>query len=99
MVLPKEQVESNSLELLKAEQSYKLAELQSAVAEMHKAVSTQADRLREKAIRQHNRRTNVMPVNYSIGDSVRVGTVQRSKLPKLFVTWQGPYRAVRSGHQ
>jgi hypothetical protein len=42
MVLPKEQVESTSLELLKAEQSVNLAELQSAVAELHKAVSTQA---------------------------------------------------------
>jgi hypothetical protein len=40
-----------------------------------------------------------MPVNYSIGDFVLVGTVQRSKLPKLFVTWQGPYRAVRFEHQ
>jgi uncharacterized coiled-coil protein SlyX len=81
-VLPKEQVESTSLELLKAEQSVNVAELQAAVAEMHKALSTQADRLREKAIRQHNRRANLMPVNYNIGDFVLVGTVQRSKLPK-----------------
>jgi uncharacterized coiled-coil protein SlyX len=49
MVLPKEQVESTSLELLKAEQSVSVAELQSAVAEMHKAISTQADRVREMA--------------------------------------------------
>jgi hypothetical protein len=49
MVLPKEQVESTPLELLKAEQSINVAELQSAVAEMHKAISTQADRVREKA--------------------------------------------------
>jgi hypothetical protein len=48
MVLPKEHVESTSLELLKAEQSVNVAELQSAVAEIHKAVSPQADRLREK---------------------------------------------------
>jgi hypothetical protein len=99
MVLPKEQVESTSLELLKAEQSVNVADLQSAVAEMHKAVSTQADRLREKSIRPRNHRTNVMPVNYSIGDIVLGGTVRRSKLPKLFVTWLGPYRAVRFEHK
>jgi hypothetical protein len=49
MVLPKEQVESTPLELLKAEQSVNVAELQSAIAEMHKAISTQADSVREKA--------------------------------------------------
>jgi hypothetical protein len=66
---------------------------------MHKAVSTQPDRPRGKAIRKHNRRTNVTPVNYNIGDFVLVGAVQRSKLPKLFLTWQGPYRAVCFEHQ
>jgi hypothetical protein len=40
-----------------------------------------------------------MPVKYSIGGIVLVGTVRRSNLPKLFVTWLGPYRSVRFEHQ
>jgi hypothetical protein len=36
-----------------------------------------------------------MTVNIDVGDYVSVGTIQRQKLPKLVVVWQGLYGAVR----
>jgi Integrase core domain/Chromo (CHRromatin Organisation MOdifier) domain len=93
--LPKGPVEAASLETLRAEQCLNVTELQTVVGNMHKEVAATADHLREKAVRVHNQRTNMQLINFDIGDYVLVGTVQRQKLPKLVVLWQGPYRAVR----
>jgi hypothetical protein len=72
-----------------------MTELQTGVGNMRKEVAAMADHLREKAVLVHNQRTNVQRINFDVGDYVFVGTVQRQKLPKLVVLWQGPYRAVR----
>jgi hypothetical protein len=62
---------------------------------MRKEVAAMADQLRERAVLVHNQRTNVQLIKFDVGDYVLVGTVQRQKLPKLVVLWQGPYRALR----
>jgi hypothetical protein len=93
--LPKDPKEATSLETLRAEQCLNMTELQTIVGNMHKEVAATADHLREKAVGVHSQRNNMQPINFDIGDYVLVGTVQRQKLLKLVVLWQGPYRAVR----
>jgi hypothetical protein len=94
-IIPREGVEVKTLEQIQVQQLLNIAELQYLVDQMHKEIPDVADRVRQKAIHTHNAIRNVQAVNFEISDNVLVGTVQREKLPKLVVTWQGPYRAVR----
>jgi hypothetical protein len=88
-LMPRKDVASRTIGLVRAEQLLNVEQLQEAVESMHMKVSKTADRLIEKAVRAHNVRCNVHPVNFEVGDFVLVGTVQRNKMQKL-VWLRGP---------
>lgn len=49
---------------------------------------------RDKAVENHNTRTNVQPVIYEVDDFVLILKVQPQKHQKAFAIWTGPYRII-----
>ena len=66
-----------------------------ALDEMHGDAERRTKK-REAAIRRHNKKTFIQPVNFEIGDFVLVAQKDSSEGPKLQVTWKGPRCVVRS---
>lgn len=64
--------------------------------EMHKDVSQLRTRQRKQAIAQHNRKTNVRPYNFEVGDFVLVSQADEKQAQKLFVRWKGPFHITRT---
>ena len=58
--------------------------------DMHREIEKSSSRRRKNAVEAHNRRTNVRPVNFTIGDFVLRGETRSG--PKLRLKWTGPYR-------
>ena len=79
-----------------ARQFIEFTDLSNAVAQMQKDISIASQKWRAQAIDRHNAKTNVSPPKFTLVDFVLLGTVQRSKLSKISVIWQGPYRVIRS---
>jgi hypothetical protein len=65
------------LEQGKAQQLVFLKELLTFLNDMRKAVALTAGRVREKAVGARNAKTNVMTINFEVGDYVLVEVVQR----------------------
>ena len=71
-----------------------LRKTQEALQSMHKDVFSRCNAERKRHIDAHNRKTNVPPVNLTVGDFV---LVRRSVMKghKLKIMWMGPRRIVR----
>ena len=67
--------------------------LQESLEHMHRDVKTRTDKERHRARAQHNKKTNVRPVNIAIGDFVMVRRATRGP-HKLSYKWVGPRRVV-----
>lgn len=68
--------------------------LQTALAGMHKTLSERMRANRERHIRSHNKRTNIVEPSFNIGDFVLVRKAQ-NKGHKLSFRWQGPKRITK----
>ena len=67
-----------------------------ALDSIHRDISKRRNKKREAAIRRHNERTFVQPVNFEIGDFVLVAKKDVHEGSKLQVTWKGPWRIIRA---
>ena len=67
-----------------------------AVEAMHQEVAAKRSKTREAAIRRHNRKTHVQPINFEVGDYVLVAKRVANDGHKLRVRWKGPRRVVRA---
>ena len=63
-----------------------------ALESMHKDVREKTSKKREAAIRSHNRKNSVRQVNFTTGDFILKGILQRQKGIKLALRWNGSYR-------
>ena len=84
---------TKSLDEVRAQQIIGITQFQSALNDMHRKLSSDISKSRERAIKAHNRRTNVPDVSFDVGDYV---LVRRTKPGghKLQFAWQGPRRVV-----
>ena len=84
------------IDFIKAQQLVKVNQIHSALAEMHRDVAQSRTRARKAAVKRHNERTHVQPVNFEVGDYVLVAHRTNNRGPKLNVKWKGPRRIVRA---
>lgn len=66
--------------------------LQSSLEGMHRYIKPATDKKRAASISRHNRKTNVKPINFSVGDFVLRAVSKKEKGSKISLTWTGPYR-------
>lgn len=78
-----------NLDHVSAEQMLNIDELQSALEEMHKSVHEKITVVRREQVAVHNRQTNVVQPNFSVGDYVLVRRKDRGN-HKLAFRWIGP---------
>ena len=79
---------------LRETQKQNISSLLSALDQMHKEVSIRSSKKRQAAVESHNRKTNIRPINFSEGDYVLRGIVQRESSRKPSLKWHGPFRVV-----
>ena len=82
-----------TLDRIRAEQLVSINKLQTAVEQMHKETSNRVTTARQKQIQAHNKQTNIIQPNFSLGDFVLVRRAQ-DKGHKLNFRWFGPRRIV-----
>lgn len=83
-------VHNLSLERQKA--LLKLEKLNSALNEMHRETAQSTGRRRKQAVRSHNQKTGIRPINFTVGDFVLRGNTKKGK--KLQLVWNGPFQVV-----
>ncbi len=81
------------LERIRAIQLLNIRELQCALDKMHKNAQTTISKNRLRQIRHHNKQTNIVAPNFTIGDFVLVRSPQK-KGHKMQFRWIGPRRIV-----
>lgn len=85
----------STLSMAKACQLMEHEKVQSAMQQMHRTITNNSKKRRQKAVDLHNSRTNVQKINFCEGDYVLIGCPQPNKKShKLTVTWSGPARVV-----
>ena len=85
----------HSIEQVRMQQRASIADIQKALDEMHKEVAERTSRVRQRAVDAHNKKVGVRPVNFSEGDFVLRGVLQRERVKKPALRWNGPYRVLR----
>lgn len=80
-----------SLEEARARQLLNIEELQGSLESMHRDVGERVTSERSRVIAKHNLKTNIQPINFTIGDFVLVRRAQ-DKGHKLSFKWLGPRR-------
>ena len=70
----------------------KTSTMHEKLQDMHRKIAESTSRRRRNAVEAHNRRTNIRPVNFAVGDFVLRGETKTG--PKLRLKWTGPYRVV-----
>ena len=83
-----------SIEGIRSIQNEYVQKLQTALEGLHKKVEAESNKKRKSAIESHNMKTNIKPINFTEGDYVLRGVVQRKSGRKLSIKWSGPYRIV-----
>ena len=76
---------------LRVKQLVSIGQTQQVLNNIHCEVAGLTSSSRRRLIEQHNRKTNVQPVNYTIGDFVLVRRSNTGR-HKLAFVWQGPQR-------
>ena len=84
-----------SLDEIRVRQRLKISDMQSSLDAMHKEVAVRNSNRRKKAIEDYNRKVGVRPVNFTEGDFVLRGILERERAKKPALRWRGPYRVVR----
>ena len=79
--------------MLRAIQVLEIERLQNVFDQMHKVVAGKVSKNRTRQIQQHNKRTNLVAPNFSVGDFVLVRRAQ-DKGHKQTFRWLGPRRVV-----
>ena len=87
-------ISMRSIEDIRSIQNEHVRKLQAALEDLHKQVEAESNKKRRSAIESHNRKTNIKPINFTEGDYVLRGLVQRKSGRKLSIKWSGPYRIV-----
>ena len=95
-ILPLRFQQAKSIEFVRAQRVMRIRQVVDAVDKMHKSVAKSRSKVRENAVRRHNARTHVRPVNFEVGDFVLVARQDMADGHKLRVVWQGPRRVVRA---
>eukprot|EP00172_Hildenbrandia_rubra_P002599 Plantae.Rhodophyta-Hildenbrandia_rubra.ctg3560.p1 GENE.Plantae.Rhodophyta-Hildenbrandia_rubra.ctg3560~~Plantae.Rhodophyta-Hildenbrandia_rubra.ctg3560.p1 ORF type:complete len:305 (+),score=28.60 Plantae.Rhodophyta-Hildenbrandia_rubra.ctg3560:801-1715(+) len=95
-IMPPTAEEMQSIDFLKAKRITKVENLIKALDEMHKDISKRRTKKRKDAVRRHNERTHMQPVNFELGDFVLVAKKDAHDGRKLQVTWKGPRRVSRA---
>lgn len=90
-----EKLEVRSIEDVRLRQKVATDDLQRAVEMMHREVATVSTDTRRKHIEAHNRRTNVRPANFAVGDFVLKGVMSKDRVKKPSLRWRGPYRVTQ----
>lgn len=85
-----------TLDFVKAQRLIRVEQLRIAIDKIHKEVSARRTRRRNDAVKRHNERTHVKPVNFEIGDFVMVAKRDKKDGHKLRVVWSGPRRVTRA---
>jgi Chromo (CHRromatin Organisation MOdifier) domain len=75
-----------------AQKAAQADELQSRVAEIHKAAAQARTRSRQVAIERDNAKTHVNKANFSVGDFVLVAVPKKERRHKMMAIWRGPRR-------
>ena len=88
-------VKVHSLDEVRTRQRLKVQSIQNALEEMHKDVAGRKSKSRQRAIESFNRKVGVRPVNFTEGDFVLRGVMERERAKKPALRWKGPYRVVR----
>ena len=70
------------------------AKLQQFLDEVHKDASAQKYAKRKAAVMAHNKRTHVLPANFSIGDFVLFANKNHSERDKMSMKWLGSQQVV-----
>jgi len=68
--------------------------MQTAMDQMHKEVAALSEKKRQSSIDSYNRKVGVRSVNFSEGDFVLRGVLQRERGRKPSLRWKGPHRVV-----
>ena len=71
-----------------------ISTLHAALEKIHKDIALASSKKRKAAIESHNRKTNVVPINFTVGDYVLRGLVRARSNRKPCIKWYGPYRVV-----
>lgn len=72
----------------------KLNDLIAALDDMHREVSYETSKARSRRKLSHNKKTNAKECNFSVGDFVLRGTVQRYESKSAIMRRKGPYQVV-----
>lgn len=88
-------VERYMVNRIDCERIIKIEDLQSSLLEMHKKVQVSVSKNRARQIRKHNRETNLVAPNFTVGDFVLVRRAQ-DKGHKLNFRWLGPRRITKA---
>ena len=83
-----------SLDKIREKQQREIESVQAALNDMHKDVGAFSSKKRSQAVASHNRKTNVRPANFTEGDFVLRGILQRERTHKPSLKWMGPYRVL-----
>lgn len=81
------------LEEIRARQLINIASVQEALEFVHKDDQGLVSKSQKGSIEAHNKRTNIKPVNFTVGDFVLLRTT-RKRTHKLQFLWFGPRRIV-----
>ena len=95
LIVPPSHAKPKQLDEIKALRLMNVESLAEALQTMHREVAERRNVRREAAIRKHNERTHVQPVNFSVGDYVLVAKRISKNGHKLQVQWRGPQRINR----
>ena len=86
------QISIRSIAEIRSIQNEHVERLQAALENVHKEVLSESNKKRKSAVESHNRKTNIKPINFTEGDYVLRGLVQRETKRKPSIKWHGPYR-------
>lgn len=82
-----------TMDEIEARQLAGVQELQDSLHKMHGDIAGLGSKSRKRSISKHNEKTNVLAVNFKVGDWVLVSRA-RMATHKLSFIWRGPYRIV-----
>ena len=95
--LPFEKYKScGSLSFIKASQLLDIDSLQTSMECVHRDVNDRVCKARMKARHYHDQKTNVLPINFHIGDYVLVRSPRAKQSHKLEFKWIGPRRITQA---
>lgn len=83
----------HNIEQARFEAIANVMKLHDGLSNMHRRCAESTDLRRKQAIKSHNAKTGVRPVNFATGDYVLRGDAKRGQ--KLQLTWKGPYRVTK----